>query len=514
MNRPFFLLNDRREGGFMYIGDTLAVYALQNPEKPAIVFEGEAITYSQFYDEIKVIQSKLRAYIPDVKGKKIAFLLGNEPRFLKVFFATITVGGIAMPLDPKWSSRELGTILQEVEPALVLVADDLIGKVPSSAASKILCWTDFEQLDDHDFSFEPPSGKRNAEDLFYIGFTSGTTGIPKGYKRTHLSWLKSFENGNEVFQISRDDIICTPGPLYHSLNLYGAVHALHLGATLSLMNKFSAPTVIDLLDKALIDVLYLVPTMASALMKQLESAQKQFERLKMLISSGAKWHPNSRKKINSFFPNASLYEFYGASETSFISVLSDDDYLLAPLSVGKAFPGVEIQIRTNERNIAEVGEIGKVYIKSEMVFDGYVNNDEANAKTLHGEWATVGDIGYVDKKGFLFLVGREKNMIISGGLNIYPEEIELFLEKHEDIDEAVVVGVPHSYWGEMAVALVKCKIGKKFDPEKLKTYCRKTLSSYKCPRLFIEVEHFPYTTSGKIARQEVLKYLEELLEKR
>lgn len=498
----------------MLIGDTLRDHAINMGEKPAIVCEGEVITFAELFQQMNKLKTKMNILLGNGKGKKVGFLLPNDPRFLQLFFASVTSGFVAMPFDPKWSSRELYEIMKDVAPDILIAAEEFASKLEGISDVHIVYW--------NSLFLEPINKVRtvclqiietskmntaSVEDIFYIGFTSGTTGKPKGYMRTHLSWLKSFESGEEIFEITGADTICAPGPLYHSLHLYGAAHALHLGATIYILKEFKATSLLNLLQTTPISVIYLVPTMAAALLQQFETNRSVFNQLEKIISSGAKWQPDSKKGVETFFPRAKLYEFYGASELSFVSVLTNDDHLYASQSVGKAFPGIEIQIRSHEGFPVGPGEIGKVFIKSDQVFKGYVNDEKATKETLHGDWATVGDIGYVDDEGYLFLVGREKNMIISGGLNIYPEEVEMFIEKHDSVREAVVIGVDDWYWGEMVVAAVRCYEGKTFDANELKAFCRNELSTYKCPRTFIEVSNFIYTSSGKIARKETKAFI-------
>ncbi|MDQ0339331.1 acyl-CoA synthetase (AMP-forming)/AMP-acid ligase II [Caldalkalibacillus uzonensis] len=254
-----------------------------------------------------------------------------------------------------------------------------------------------------------------------------------------------------------------------------------------------------------VSVLFIVPTMAAAIMQELEHREEvpTAHHLQKIISSGAKWQAVDKRKLGTFFPHTGLYEFYGASELSFVSVLSPQDQLSRGASVGRPFYGVEISIRNQDGQEVAPGEVGQVYVKSDMFFSGYVHDQQATQEVLQGEWATVGDVGTVDEDGYLYLVGRAKNMIISGGLNVYPEEVERVLKQLPCIEEAAVIGVPDDYWGEKVAAVVKFRTGERLEQEEIRQYVRQYLARYKCPREIIEVSTFPYTSSGKIARRKL-----------
>ena len=201
-----------------------------------------------------------------------------------------------------------------------------------------------------------------------------------------------------------------------------------------------------------------------------------------------------------------MYEFYGASELSFVSFLSDEGNRLKPNSVGQPFHNVDIQIRLENGEVAPNGEIGKIFIRSTMLFSGYLEPRTATIQSIEdGEgWVTVDDMGYLDENGFLYVIGREKNMILSGGVNLFPEEIEAVLSQHPAVEEVAVVGLEDSYWGQIPVALIKGNAPKK----ELKRLCRDKLSVYKIPRKWFFVDELPYTTSGKIARRQVQQFIE------
>ncbi|HJV45419.1 MAG TPA: AMP-binding protein [Bacillota bacterium] len=492
----------------MLITSPLIDYAKQQPNKIAIDAGSQKITYREFYDHVEQISHYLTHYRrqnPEAE-KKIAFLLPNRIEFLEVFLGAAMSGWIAIPLDPKWSEQELRVTLENCQPQLLLVDEMFRGRFSNSSKSFSIWvkqdnpWKDLE-IESMD---EGTNQSVSDQFSFYMGFTSGTTGIPKAFVRSHRSWLQSFEGSRIEFCFTNDDHILVPGPLVHSTFLYAAVHALYMGATVVLLDKFSPNKVIHCLLSFPIDVIYMVPTMFEALTSTMEQREVHLEEypLRNILSAGAKWSPQSKRKVAEAFPQANLYEFYGASELSFITILGPDGNRRKPDSVGRAFHGVELSIRDENGNDVKTGEVGKLYVRSELVFSGYYRNEEeTNHVLVRDGWATVHDLGWIDEEGYLYLVGREKNMIIYGGLNVYPEEVEKVIKLLPEIDEAIVLGKPDKYWGERVMAVVRTKQGMQITDREIQVHCRKFLAHYKCPREMIRIAELPYTSSGKIARK-------------
>jgi long-chain acyl-CoA synthetase len=483
----------------MLIAETITDTSSIHPNKIAINCDGELISYNILKENIHSMQQRLITVLGEPSEKKIAFLLINDHQFLTLFLAISQLGAIAIPLDPKWSKQDMEYILINCEPDL-LISEQQVNGILSMSFDEFLKQT----------RTNLPDQLLADENLFYIGYTSGTTGKPKGYLRSQSSWIHSFKASDEAFNIHKEDVIFSPGPLVHSHFLYAALHGLHKGATVYITKKFDAESVYHTLTTCPITTLYLVPTMFSALTERC-SERKPIFYLKKVISAGAKWHPTLKQKSTFLIPNAKVFEFYGASELSLVSVLDERGNQEKPESVGKAIPGVEISIRKSDGTEADIGEIGKLFIKSKLLFSGYHKLPEATKEVFHGDWATVGDLAFLDSEGFITIVGREKNMIISGGLNIFPEEVEKFLITLPEIEEAIAIGIEDPYWGEKLVAVITWKEGKRLTSDQLKKFCKQNLASYKCPQQFVELNSFPYTTSQKIARKEVKKLIEKQL---
>ncbi|MFG6114901.1 AMP-binding protein [Halobacillus sp. MO56] len=475
------------------IGEQLKEIAEYNPDRIAIETKEDKISYRKFYQSIRSLQRNLAYKLPNIKGKRIGFLLPNSPKWLELFIAISSSGGIAIPFDPKWSISQLQDVIGDAEPDLIIYDSIFEERFEQTNAVSI-----------NDLESSAPSGREHwhAADQapFYIGYTSGTTGRPKGFVRSHASWADCFSVGQEVFSLNEADRILCPGPLVHSHFLYAAVQSLHIGTTLYLTETFESNEVWELLQKNDITVMYIVPTMFEALnhVRKDEAAPT----LQALISSGAKWAVQSKQEAVQVFPDATVYEFYGASELSFVSY-RDVEEELPEGAIGKPFPEVEIAIFSNEGKRVKQGEVGSLYVKSPWTFGGYLNLPEETENVFDGGWATVGDLAFENEEGHVILVGRKQNMIISGGLNIYPEEVEQVISKHPAIEEVVVKGIADEYWGEKVVAFVIAEQKEPLVIEEIKAHLADFLPKYKCPKEWFELEAFPYTSSGKIARKEL-----------
>jgi len=468
-----------------------------NPEKIAIQTSTESITYRDW----NTVVCKTANWIQSITATSgvIGIFMPNSISFLQLFTGAAMAGRIAATFDAKWKATELEQRLVISSPSVIITTAELAKRI-SSTEFTIIIWEDaLDQILQCDSLW---SGNVTGEIPFYMGFTSGTTGVPKAFIRSHDSWIASFECSRHDFHINETDHVLIPGALIHSHFLYGAISVLYLGGTIYLLDKFSPILALNFIKNYPITILYVVPTMVEAMLLEDYIIDKPLQ----IISSGAKWEVDSKRKIQEQFLHVKMFEFYGASELSFVSFLcndSDEDKLG---SVGKPFHNVEIQIRHAHLDEASSQEIGTIFVRSQMVFDGYIHPQSHVIQSIkdNNDWVTVDDMGYLDEDGYLYIVGREKNMILYGGVNVFPEEIETVLLRHPDVEEAVVIGMNDPYWGQIPVAVIKGHASKK----DLKKLCMDNLSSYKLPRKWFFVEEIPHTTSGKIARVHVQQLVE------
>lgn len=399
-------------------------------------------------------------------------------------------GWVCVPLDVKWKKDELKERLAISNPDMVVTERYKLNDI-SDEEGRVLAIDEWKQRIENYLPTDYP-GENVQNAPFYMGFTSGSTGKAKAFLRAQQSWVHSFDCNVHDFHMRKEDSILIAGTLVHSLFLYGAISALYEGQTVHVMRKFIPDQVLDKLETENISVMYTVPTMLESLYKE----NRIIENKMKIISSGAKWEAEAKEKIKSIFPYAKKYEFYGASELSFVTALVDDESEKKPNSVGKPCHNVQVRICNEAGEEVQLGEIGTVYVKSDQFFMGYILDGVLVPELTEEGWMTVHDVGYKDEEGFIYIVGREKNMILFGGINIYPEEIESVLYTHQAVEEIVVVSVKDSYWGEKPVAIVKGSATK----QQLKSFCLQRLSSFKIPKEWYFVDEIPYTNSGKVAR--------------
>ena len=468
-----------------------------NPDKIAIQTSSEAITYRDW----NTVVCKTANWIHSITATRdaIGIFMPNSIAFLQLFTGAAMAGRIAATFDAKWKPTELAQRLAISSPSVIITTAELAERIRSTEFT-IIIWEDaLEKILQCDSSWNE---NVTGETPFYMGFTSGTTGVPKAFIRSHDSWIASFECSRHDFHIDETDHVLIPGALIHSHFLYGAISVLYLGGTIYLLDKFSPILALNFIKNYPITMLYVVPTMVEAMLLEDIFIDKPLQ----IISSGAKWEVDSKQKIQEQFLHVKMFEFYGASELSFVSFWcndSDEDKLG---SVGRPFHNVEIQIRHARLDEASARAIGTIFVRSRMLFDGYIHPESHSIQSIKDDngWVTVDDMGYLDEDGYLYIVGREKNMILYGGVNVFPEEIETVLLKHPDVEEAAVVGMNDPYWGQIPVAVIKGHASKKA----LKRLCMKNLSSYKLPRNWFFVEEMPHTTSGKISRIHVQQLIE------
>jgi len=479
------------------ITETYQKNAQLSPDKIAIHTSNHQISYKEWNQLINQTANWLHAY--QSNSKTIGILLPNGISFLQMFTGASKAGWIAVPYDMKWNLADLEKRVNLSNPSIIVTTREMYNKIHSHLPNvKILDDILLEIA-----QFDTVSSIEINENLpFYVGFTSGTTGSPKAFIRSQDSWVASFDCNRFDFGLDETDQTLIPGALIHSHFLYGVISTLYLGGTVILLEKFSPINVISRINAFPITTVYVVPTMIEALLKegiQVDLAMK-------ILSSGAKWTEKSKIEFRHLFPAMTIYEFFGASELSFITVLSDRDGVHKAKTVGKPCYGVELQIRRPNQELAKPNETGKIYVKSKYLINGYFEENERTIYSIQDNdgWATVHDMGFIDEDGFLTINGREKNMILYGGINIFPEEIEKVISLHPDVEEVAVVGLSNPYWGQIVAAVIKGN-SNSFE---LKRFCKTHLSAYKIPRKWFFQNEMPYTTSGKIARAELIKQIE------
>jgi long-chain acyl-CoA synthetase len=471
---------------------TLALHAARTPARAALILGNDRVTWRALSAQVERIAAHIAAGTP--AGAGIALHLPNGPALALLFLAAARAGREAQVLDPAWPPALVRKTLAALRPAMIVTTEArLAARRNAVLVSDRLSFARVAPALRAPTRYEPAAQPRG--DLpFYVGFTSGSTGAPKGYRRDHRSWVESFHGDAVEFGIGPGDVVLAPGALTHSLFLYAMVHGLYAGATVVLALRFRPAGIPALVRRHEATVLYGVPTHLRLILDS-AACERPLKTVRWVLSSGAKWFADALPALRRLFPAARFAEFYGASELSFVTVAKDGEPV-PPGSVGRAFFGVTLSIRDRAGRRLPPGRVGRVFVESPLVFMGYAVGGEDDLYRA-GRALSVGDRGFLDAHGFLYLVGREKRMIVTSGKNVFPEEIERALESHPAIAAAAVLGLPDVRRGERLLALVSLRRNARVRRAQLVAHLRRALPLAKVPRAYAAVAPWPRTSSGK-----------------
>jgi len=508
----------------MGIGDVLQRSAVKFPQKDALIYEDRLIGYRDLNDRVnRLANSLLKMGIK--KGDRIALLLHNCPEFIEIYYASAKIGTTFVPINNLLKQSELKQTLEYVSPRLLFIDPeyaeliDSIGKelkfIELFIGLKGVSSTNFKQ---YDFMIEQgvpgePDVQVSDDDVMNMLLTSGTTGRPKGVLRTHRqNFINAMTEAVEM-KIDYDDRALFLAPPYHvTIESVFCRHVLMANTIVILREgKFDPQKVLDTLAREKITMLQLVPTTINALIQEENIEAYDLGHLRLLMYAAspmpAALLKRAIKKLKCQF-----MQLYGQTETGpYTTTLRPEDHVaegseiqLARLaSAGRPVLDCEVRIVDEEGKDVPVGEVGEIIVRSEAVTIGYWNLPEETAKTLRGGWLYTGDMGRLDDGGYVYIVDRKHDMIISGGRNIYPREIEEVLYQHEAILEATVIGIPDEYWVEAVKALVVLKDGMKATEEEIIAYCKEHLASYKKPRSVEFRKELPKSPTGKILKRQI-----------
>lgn len=493
----------------------LAHHAERTPERAITVFEGRATTYSQMATQATTLAAGL--YERGVRsGQVIGLLSYNCPEFLETVFAANYLGAIVMPINWRLAAPEVRYILEHSEAkalvcdeALVDLADDATKDLDSSPLKVCIApdaqgdWTTISDL--RSASANVGRFPVEADDTHRLMYTSGTTGRPKGVMITHanLAW-KNLAQLVE-FGFNGGDLGLACGPLYHvgALDLTTTT-LIAAGATTIVHRAFDAAAVVDEIERSKVTTVWLAPAMVNAIMALPDVESRDLSSVRVIINGGEKMPIPLIERIQRTFSSAWFADAYGLTETVSGDTFLDRDNLITKLgSVGRPCVYLELEVWDEQGHPVAAGERGEIVLRGPKVFKGYWRDTEATERAFAGGWFHTGDIGVLDEDGYLFIVDRLKDMIVSGGENIAGSEVERVLYEHDAVLEAAVVGRPDERWGEVPVAFVVLRAGQSVTAEKLIAHCASQLAKYKVPKDVTFLEALPRNPSGKVLKREL-----------
>jgi long-chain acyl-CoA synthetase len=467
------------------------------PGRTALARDGWLLTFRELQTRVEGIAGTLTSRGFGV-GDRLALLLPNGPDYIELIYACSLLGVIAVPLNTRLSSNEIGRVLEDARPHGIVRHSSL------SVPEVQLSW-------EHVIDKEPlPISSELVPEVFYdpeavlgLIYTSGTTGQPKGVMVTHGNVLADIHNFNYWMRYTEGGTYLHAAPIFHIADFPSMFAAPAFGASQITIPKFSAQTFCETVERERVTHSVLVPTMINLLTQFPDGGKHDLSSLQVLAYGGSPMAPELVHRTRELLPNVKLIQVYGLSETGFLTGLQDQEHTEDKLmSCGRPCPGVDLQVADTSGKRVEPGSDGELIVRGANVMRGYWNNPEETAKAFRDGFFRTGDIGRQDTAGYSYILDRLKDMIVTGGENVYSGEVEAVIYMNPAVREAAVFGVPDPQWGELVMACVVLKPGATLTADELIAFCRRSLASYKLPRRveFSETD-LPKSTSGKVLKK-------------
>jgi acyl-CoA synthetase (AMP-forming)/AMP-acid ligase II len=505
----------------MVLADILMRNVRNNPHKRAIVCRETQtfLTYGEFNSRVNSLLNGLHD-LGVKKGDRVAVLYHNCHRYAELFFALMKGGMVLVPIDFRLKDREISFLINNSQATVVVVGNDYLGVLPSPAdiptVRSVICIGEAPQgMEDYEYliSSHPPQEPQVAveeNDLATLYHTSGTTGVPKGVMMTHKNLISIATNTLIAFRVTPDDITLHTSPFSHVAPLWPLLIHFCMGGSNVLLKKFDPQGVLEAIEEEKITTWNSVPVMIVQLLNYPDIHRYDLSSLRWISYGAAPMPVEILKRALALF-GPILIQVYGLTEAYPVTLLPREDHILeAPeeklkklRSCGRELINCEVRV-VNEKgeNIAPV-EIGEIITRGDHVMDGYWRLPEETSATIRNGWLHTGDLATVDAEGYIYIVDRKKEIIISGGENVSPREVEEVIYMHPSVAEVAVIGVPDEKWGEMVKAMVVLKEGKKAAAEEIMDICRNNLAGFKKPKAVEFLDSLPHTSSGKILKREL-----------
>ena len=485
----------------------LTTTAAAHPDRPAVRLDDTTVSYRELDEAAARCAGLLRAHGVSA-GDRVGIMLPNVPEFPVVYFGALRLGAVVVPMNVLLKERETAFYLKDPQARLVLAWHEFTAAAQAGAdAAGATCVT-VEPAEFADLLTAaepvPEVAEVAGDDTAIILYTSGTTGTPKGAELTHDNLRSNaITTADTLFEFTPEDVVLGALPLFHAFGQTCAMNAaVYAGALLTMLPRFDAGKGLEVIARDRVTVFEGVPTMFTAFLHHPEQAAADTSSLRVCCSGGAAIPVEVLRGFEEAFA-CTVLEGYGLSETSPVASFNHPHGVRKPGSIGTPIRGVEMKVADDDGVEVTDGEVGQIFIRGENVMKGYWQRPDATEEVMVDGWFVTGDMAVRDEDGLYAIVDRKKDLIIRGGYNVYPREVEEVLYEHPGVLEAAVVGVPHDQLGEEVAAAVVAKPGQELDLEELKAFVKDKVASYKYPRLIWAVDELPKGPTGKILKREI-----------